>query len=321
MNIWWVNHKQTWNHEFNGGYLWSPVTNANGARNQFYDNMLRAKPGDLVFSYANGRVQGIGRVTAYAVREPKPAAFGAVGSNWSEQGWKLPVTFERFNDQSRISPKENIETIRPTLPERYSPIIGATGNGSMGAYLAEIPPEMFAAIKGLIGVDWDRAMNALHSIANEKGVDTEQEERALIVAIEQRTTLTPVERKQLIRARVGQGKYRERVLEVERACRITGVEDPRHLVASHIKPWRVSTDIEKLSAYNGLMLSPHVDHLFDKGYIGFERTGKIIVSSELDYEVMNRWAIHESRNVGTFSAEQSEFLEFHRDTIFRSGSG
>jgi hypothetical protein len=65
----------------------------------------------------------------------------------------------------------------------------------------------------------------------------------------------------------------------------------------------------------------HINHLFDKGFIEFERTGKIIVSSELDYEVMNRWAINEGRNVGTFSAEQSEFLEFHRDTIFRSGSG
>ena len=56
MAYWWVNHKQTRNHEVRGGYLWSPLRNANGRRNQSYDNMSLAGPGDIVFSYADGRI-------------------------------------------------------------------------------------------------------------------------------------------------------------------------------------------------------------------------------------------------------------------------
>jgi putative restriction endonuclease len=57
--FWWVNHKQTRNYEIRGGYLWSPMRNANGASNQTYENMARARLGDVVFSYANGRLGSI----------------------------------------------------------------------------------------------------------------------------------------------------------------------------------------------------------------------------------------------------------------------
>jgi putative restriction endonuclease len=48
--FWWVNHKQTARQEIEGQYLWSPKTQSNGARSQFYDNMREASPGDLVLS-------------------------------------------------------------------------------------------------------------------------------------------------------------------------------------------------------------------------------------------------------------------------------
>ncbi len=50
MAFWWVNHKQTRNHEVRGGYLWSPMLNANGAINQTYENMKLVRVGDVVFS-------------------------------------------------------------------------------------------------------------------------------------------------------------------------------------------------------------------------------------------------------------------------------
>ena len=63
MAFWWVNHKQTRDHEVRGGYVWSPMRNANGAINQTYENMTRVRPGDIVFSYAHGRLGAVGRVT------------------------------------------------------------------------------------------------------------------------------------------------------------------------------------------------------------------------------------------------------------------
>jgi hypothetical protein len=85
MAFWWVNHKQTRDHEVGGGYLWSPFRNANNAYNQTYENMRLAKEGDIVFSYAYGKIRAVGRVTATATPCPKPIEFGNVGDYWSNE--------------------------------------------------------------------------------------------------------------------------------------------------------------------------------------------------------------------------------------------
>jgi hypothetical protein len=82
----------------------------------------------------------------------------------------------------------------------------------------------------------------------------------------------------IIRARRGQGLFKERVMAIESRCRITLVENPVHLIASHCKPWRDSTNEERLNCENGLLLTPNIDHLFDRGFIGFEDSGKLIIS-------------------------------------------
>lgn len=77
--------------EVDGGYLWSPVSEANGARSKFYDNMRLATPGDVVLSYADARVGRAGIVTDFAISAPKPEEFGSVGAYWNSAGWLLPV--------------------------------------------------------------------------------------------------------------------------------------------------------------------------------------------------------------------------------------
>ena len=72
------------------------------------------------------------------------------------------------------------------------------------------------------------------------------------------------ERDALTKARLGQGLFRHRVAEREPACRVTGLKRQEFLVASHIKPWRDCDNSERLDGANGLLLSPHVDKLFDR---------------------------------------------------------
>src|SRR5262245_33573398 len=74
---WWVNHKQTWRQEIEGQYLWSPKTKRNGTQSEFYNNMRRASPGDLVLSYAGAQIRYVGRVAEFAFSAPKPEEFGA----------------------------------------------------------------------------------------------------------------------------------------------------------------------------------------------------------------------------------------------------
>lgn len=96
--------------------------------------------------------------------------------------------------------------------------------------------------------------------------DLEWRENQAEAKLKDDNTIIETDKVELIKARRGQGIFRRRVLATEPYCRLTGVSDPRFLRASHIKPWVVSDNNERLDGNNGLMLSPHVDHLFDGGY-------------------------------------------------------
>ena len=74
---------------------------------------------------------------------------------------------------------------------------------------------------------------------------------------------------------------------------------------------------EKLDGYNGLLLSPHVDHLFDRGFISFQNSGGILVSKELNPRVLEQWSILANQNVGGFKSDQCDYLEYHREVVFQ----
>ena len=127
----------------------------------------------------------------------------------------------------------------------------------------------------------------------------------------------PVESHKLVLARRGQGVFRANVESREPECRVTGVTNPRYLRASHIKPWSESNDAEKIDGNNGLMLAPHVDLLFDQGFISFDDDGTLMISKQIDDEVLNLWRIPKALNVGSFTTEQSVYLDFHRRNRFK----
>ena len=148
-----------------------------------------------------------------------------------------------------------------------------------------------------------------------------QQDEAAEAAIWQRTDIGPTEKLNLVRSRRGQGVYRENLEKIEQSCRVTGVLDRRHLRASHIKPWCQCDDREKLDGFNGLLLSPHIEHLFGRGYISFSDAGEVLVSKTLNPEVLRSWGITLPRNVGSFHGEQCKYLEYHRREVFEQERG
>lgn len=149
--------------------------------------------------------------------------------------------------------------------------------------------------------------------------DRELEEVEIEQAIVRRTDIGPTERLNLVKSRRGQGVYRRNLELVEKRCRVTGIADGLHLRASHIKPWAKCTDAERLDRFNGLLLAPHVDHLFDKGYISFTETGELLVSKFLKPEVLLTWGITLPKVVGRFGKEQRGYLKYHRANVFLDG--
>ena len=79
-----------------------------------------------------------------------------------------------------------------------------------------------------------------------------------------------------------------------------------------MKPWVESTNAEKLDGANGLLLAPHVDHLFDGDYISFADNGNIVVSPKTDRKVLNQLNVNVAANVSPFHDKQLPYLAYHR---------
>lgn len=89
-------------------------------------------------------------------------------------------------------------------------------------------------------------------------------------------------RQTLVEARVGQGAYRQELMKLwSGRCAVSGIDIPEVLIASHIKAWSRSSNLERLDPYNGLLLAANIDKLFDKGLISFDHEGQLLVSEAL----------------------------------------
>jgi hypothetical protein len=321
LRYWWVNQNQTYRHEVAGGYLWSPKRKANGHINPFYEFMRDVAPGDVIFSFADTFVRAIGIAKSTCYECPKPHEFGNVGAYWEQVGWKVEVEFRPLSNP--IRPVEHLITLRHTLPEKYSPL-SPDGRGSQSVYLTAVPAPMARALAGLIGREAQQAIDIGTTFAQDVGLSDRpaqavaEWEEHLRTAIEHDVAIPETTRAQLVLARRGQGRFREAVSNIEHHCRVTGVNRPEHLIASHCKPWRDSDNAERLDGENGLLLTPSIDHLFDRGFISFENDGELLVSP-VAHEVSLRKMgvpVHQRVNVGGFSEGQRRYLEFHRESVF-----
>lgn len=321
MRYWWVNQNQTYRHEIAGGYLWSPKRKSNGAINPFYETMREVAPGDLVLSFSDTRIAAIGIVRSWCYECPKPLEFGNAGMNWDNVGWKVDVRFTELRD--RFRPADHMHVLRPRLPAKYSPL-SADGRGSQSVYLTELPAPLYQALAGLIGGEARAIESVAEGLARAAPVSTTPEaaiaawEDHLREEIGRDTRIPETTREAIVQARRGQGIFRERVAKIELRCRITGVDKPEHLRASHCKPWRDSSNDERLDGENGLLLTPTIDHLFDRGFISFEGSGQLLVSPVAHRPSLERMGVRTDAavDVGPFTDGQRRFLEWHQENVF-----
>lgn len=293
--------------EFEEGYIWSPQRNNNGSNNESYNNLTKTSIGDTIFSYADGKIKAVGKIAAPVRAQERPEKFGTTGHQWDKKGWLVYVRWTLL--KTPFIPKYHLADIVPLLPPKHAPI-QANGNGNQAIYLAGISDLLGNKILSLINQSNIGVLDDLDDI------DLVIEDKVLDDEV-RRGEITTTEKQQIIRARVGQGLFRENVEKLESRCRITGITDKRLLIASHIKPWKDSTNIERLDGHNGLLLSPHIDKLFDKGWISFTDTGSILVSSQKILPVLKMWHIDPNASAGKFSEKQLRYLEHHQNKVFK----
>lgn len=126
------------------------------------------------------------------------------------------------------------------------------------------------------------------------------------------------EAERLVIQRVGQNIFRSSLLDYwDGKCAVTGLSIAELLRASHIKPWRdCYSDAERLDVFNGLLLAPHLDALFDLGFITFEDDGLIIVSSSLDDPALRSLGIDKTLKIKGLREAHQKYLKWHREKEF-----
>ena len=268
---------------------------------------LQSKPGDLILSYAQALIKAVGVIESGCIASDVPNEFGRTGEQWNPEGYLVKVFWLEL--EQPLSPKSMVKQFQHLLPAKHSPL-QQNGNGNQGIYLAEISPNLGEMLLGLIARTNEDLVDSLDDIQTKLAANAAEKEIAA-------APIRETEKTQLIKARIGQGVYRQRLLKIEKGCRLTGVTDFKFLIASHIKPWRLSDNLEKLDGNNGLLLSPHVDCLFDKGWLSFKDNGDVLwAMPPITDPTVGFWRLSPN-NVGNFNSEQRHYLDFHREFIYK----
>lgn len=125
------------------------------------------------------------------------------------------------------------------------------------------------------------------------------------------------EKERLQAARIGQGDFRNALIVAwDGTCPLAGVDHLQLLRASHIKPWRSSTNAERLDPFNGLLLAVHVDALFDRGLISFQDNGALLISNTLSQKNLERLGIVRGANISGLDVRHRAYLAHHRAHCF-----
>ena len=218
-----------------------------------------------------------------------------------------------LKDRSKYIP------IRPTFFDRAFEHLGANFKTShrcswenYSIYVGLITELKAMLIESLSG---EVTLLDAHSFAWMLAAQMERENK--LADVKAYLSLSSTEREAIVKARVGQGRFRESLIDYWSACAVTGCAEATLLRASHIKPWAMAAVEERLSLYNGLLLSPALDACLDSGYVSFDDEGRIMISERLTVDNASALGIHSDMRLKRIEPEHKRYLAFHREHVFK----
>lgn len=137
-----------------------------------------------------------------------------------------------------------------------------------------------------------------------------------VKAVENDNNIKATEKDSIVKSRIGQGIFRNNLIEYWHGCAISQCPLTWMLIASHIKPWRDADNQERLDTYNGLLLLPNYDKLFDLGYISFTQTGKIMYSRLLDKFDREAIGLTSDLHLVKLENQHLKYLKYHNENCF-----
>ena len=299
----WVNQGKTYKEEKEGGYLWAPVNNSKGQTPFHWSTMGKLRLNDIVFNYRKGYLIGYCIIKSESYLAPQPLEF-SVGQVWENEGFMADAEYYVFD--SALSAPEIYNEVGHLLPSKYSPLYAMEKEGQLTVkanqgYLYELNDTVGKALMNLLNINQDQSIDPNK---DDSSFDSDYK-------IPDKTS-----RRGLVTSRVGQGEYRRRILHRwNHKCAVKGSKITEILIASHIVPWRDSTDAERLDVDNGILLSPTYDALFDRHYISFADNGNIILSKALSIEEFMNIGVDGSEKIENLSDKNRTYLARHRKNL------
>ena len=296
---------ETYQEERDLGIISSPLQDSGGLVPHSWLRMKEVRKGDRVFHYVKGHIIAISVAKTGCQEISKPTAM-ETHNHLYETGYLVELEYHEL--EVPLNLHLNFNEILKLLPIKYSPF-QQDGNGNPG-YLYPCNEQLVIKLLELI------------SDLNIYQVDEEQLELAIgTVRRTERNTFIPMiaetEAEVKVKIRLDQQKFREDLLPLwEGKCALCDIELPILLRASHSKPWKDCTDIERVDPYNGLLLCCNHDALYNKGYIAFDGQGRLHISSSIpenDYIIYN---IHGKQKVARYE-ENKPYFKWHQKNIFQ----
>lgn len=332
MNYYFVFQNKSFEHERKGGYLWAPKITEKGKRVSHWESMKEVKKGDFILHSVHKKLVAISIAEEDCIEAQQPDELKRARL-WQDAGYMVSTQYIDLKDS--IITSEHKDMILELQPDTNAPFNrlgrGNTGylfnsNKELSSYLmqqilkVQSDVNTIQKLKDLLErhfgqvVTYDMQENTTNEFIAEEvqqyAIDMD------LFQMEKVDQLTDTEKLTLIKSRVGHGLLKKKLLERECKCKVCGLSEEKFLIASHIKPWSQSDAAERLDIENVLLLCPHHDAAFDKGYITFDEEGTLIISSELSSESRALLNLVEGKQV-TLSANNRVYLEWHRTHLFR----
>ena len=167
------------------------------------------------------------------------------------------------------------------------------------------------------GFDSERSLNAFLDVLEGRDTASPGDPLSDIAAAEDELAgCNTTERDALVKARVGQGPFRDGLISYWEKCAVTGCNLLPVLRASHIKPWRSANNSERLDPFNGLLLAPNLDALFDRGLISFDSDGRVVTAASLGKSSAGLLGLTPGMQLSSVDPRHLPYLAWHRAHVF-----
>ena len=298
MNFFWVNLGTSHKEVFKNKFLWAPqfTINKKGSKivNQGWSSVAKVKQGDIIFGHLDSQVVCVAKATKDVFPSPRPE--GKTFDQWNENGWKVEIEITKIP--------------QPVRDSEFCDFF-------IDNYNSECIPKVFT-VKGICSVFY---MSSLPKAAGALILSHIQDADYIIDDFKAKKHPIPeigskidTFREAMTKARIGQGLYRKKLIELWNGkCSATELAFEELLVASHIVPWSLSEPHERIDQYNGLLLSPNIDKLFDKGLISFTDEGALLLGKLITDEVLGKLGISKNLKISALKPQNLPYLARHRE--------